>query len=103
MAPLKQEIRNETERGIILQTLVDWGLEWMPFREVKLQLLRRVGYIVEDAHVQYHLQYLERAGYAESKTLRAKHLGLELKAVRGTAKAADLVEGRSAPDPAVAF
>jgi hypothetical protein len=27
---------------------------------------------------QYHLQYLERAGYAE--TLRAKQIGLELKA-----------------------
>ena len=103
MAPLKQEIRIEAERGIIVQTLVDWGLEWMPLREVKLQLIRRVGYMVEESHVEYHLRYLERAGYAETKTLRAKGVGLELKAVRGTAKAADLVEGRAAPDPAVAF
>jgi hypothetical protein len=103
MAPLKQEIRNETERGFIVQTLVDWALEWMPLREVKIQLIRRVGYMVEEAQVEYHLQYLERAGYAETKTLRAKQLGLELKAVRGTTKAVDLVEGRTAPDPAVAF
>ena len=103
MAPLKQEIRNEVERGIIVQTLVDWGLEWMPLREVKLQLIRRVGYMIEENQVEYHVRYLERAGYAETKTLRAKDLGLELKAVRGTAKAVDLVEGRTAPDPAVAF
>jgi len=103
MAPLKQEIRNETERGFIVQTLVDWGLEWMPFREVKIQLMRRVGYTVGESQVQYHLQYLEGAGYAETKTLRAKQLGLELRVVRGTAKAADLAEGRTAPDPGVAF
>ena len=103
MAPLKQEIRNEAERGIIVQTLVDWGLEWMPLREVKLQLIRRVGYMIEETQVEYHVRYLERAGYAETKTLRAKEIGLELKAARGTAKAVDLVEGRSAPDPAVAF
>jgi hypothetical protein len=103
MAPLKQEIRNETERGFILQTLVDWGLEWMPFREVKIQLMRRVGYTVDESQVEYHLQYLERAGYAETKTLRAKQLGLELKAARGTARAVDLVEGRATPDPGVAL
>jgi hypothetical protein len=103
MTPLKQEIRNETERGFIVQTLVDWGLEWMPFREVKIQLIRRVGYMVEDTQVEYHLQYLERAGYAETKTLRARQPGLELKAVRGTAKAVDLVEGRTAPDAGVGF
>ena len=103
MAPLKQDIRNETERGFILQTLVDWGLEWMPLREVKIQLIRNVGYMVEEAQVEYHLQYLEQAGYAETKTLRAKQVGLQLKAVRGTAKAVDLVEGRIAPDPGVAF
>jgi len=102
MATLKQEIRNETERGFIVQTLVDWGLEWMPFREIKIQLIRRVGYMLDETQVEYHLQYLERAGYAETKTLRARQLG-ELKAARGTAKAADLVEGRTAPDPGVAF
>ncbi len=103
MASLRQEIRNEAERGIILQTLVDWALEWMPFREVKIQLMRRVGYALEDAQVDYHLKYLERAGYAEVKTLRAGRAQVELTAVRGTPKAVDLVEGRSAPDPGVAF
>ena len=34
MPSIKHEIRNEAERGIIVQTLVDWGLEWIPFREV---------------------------------------------------------------------
>jgi hypothetical protein len=53
--------------------------------------------------VVYHLKYVERAGYAERKTLRARQPGLELKAVRGTAKAVDLVEGRTAPDAGVGF
>ena len=65
----------------------------MPFREVKLQLLRRVR--LHGGRDQYHLQYLERAGYAERC---APNRGLELDAVRGTAKAGDLIEGRSSPD-----
>jgi|SRR5215831_7876929 hypothetical protein len=102
MPSIKHEIRNEAERGIIVQTLVDWGLEWIPFREVKLQLIRRAGYMLDDAKVEYHLQYLQGAGYAEVKTLRAGRVQVELTAVRGTPKAVDLVEGRSTPDPGVA-
>ena len=102
MAVLRQEIRNEGERGLIVQALVDWGLQWMPFREVKLQLMRRVGYALDDAQVEYHLNYLQRAGYAEIQMLRAGRGGFELKTARATPKAVDLVEGRSAPDPGVA-
>ena len=77
MPSIKHEIRNEAERGIIVQTLVDWGLEWIPFREVKLQLIRRAGYMLDDAKVEYHLQYLQGAGYAEVKTLRAGRVQVE--------------------------
>ncbi len=103
MGSLRQEIRNEAERGIIVQTLVDWGLEWVPFREVKIQLMRRAGYVLQDTQVEYHLKYLEGAGYAELSMLRAGRAGVEMMTVRGTPKAVDLVEGRSAPDPGVAF
>jgi len=103
MGSLKQEIRNETERGIIVQTLVDWCLEWVPFREVRLQLMRSAGYPVDVEKVNYHLNYLQQNGYAEVRVLRPARVGLELTTVRATPKAVDLVEGRIAPDPGVAL
>lgn len=103
MGSLKQEIRNESERGVIVQTLVDWCLEWVPFREVKLQLMRSAGYPVDAERVSYHLHYLQQNGYAEVKTLRAGRVTVELTVARATPKAVDLVEGRIAPDPGVAL
>jgi len=66
----------------------------MPFREVKLQLLRRVGLHGGRDPIP---PPVPGAGRLRG-TLRAKHTGLELDAVRGTAKAGDLIEGRSSPD-----
>ena len=103
MATLKQEIRNEVERGIIVQTLVDWQMEWIPFREVKLQLIRQAGYMVEDEKLKFQLDYLEHRGYCEVKVLRAGRANIELTAVRATPKAIDLAEGRIAADPSVAL
>ena len=46
---------------------------------------------------------LSRAGYVETKQLRAARAGLEMTAVRATPKAVDLVDGRIADDPGVAL
>ena len=88
---------------MIVRILVEWRLEWMPFTELRLQILRRAGYAVSDEAMEYHLNYLSRAGYVDRKQLRAARAGLELTAVRATPKAVDLEEGRIAEDPAVAL
>jgi hypothetical protein len=102
MKSLTRQVREEAQRGLIVQILVDWRLEWMPFGELRLQFLRRTGYPVSDEELQFHLNYLSRAGYVETKQLRAARAGLEMTAVRATPKAVDLVDGRIAEDPGVA-
>ncbi len=101
MSSVSKQVRHEAQRGLIVRVLVEWRLEWMPFGELRLQLLRRTGTRVDDEELQGHLNYLTQAGYAETKRLRAALAELELTAVRGTAKAVDLVEGRLPPDPAL--
>jgi hypothetical protein len=95
------DINNEAERGLILKILAEWNLEWMPFFELGVQMRRRLGYPLQESQVQFHLNYLVQAGYAETKLLRAGRADLELTVVRGTAKAVDLREGRLAPDTGV--
>ncbi len=101
MTILGKQVQREAQRGLILRILVDWRLEWMPFGELRLQFLRRAGYGVSDEELQFHLNYLSRAGYMETKQLRAARAGLELTAVRAAPKAVDLLEGRIAEDPGV--
>jgi hypothetical protein len=101
MTTLGKQVQREAQRGLLLRILVDWRLEWMPFGELRLQFLRRAGYALSDEELQFHLNYLSRAGYVETKQLRAAHAGLELTAVRAAPKAVDLVEGRIAEDPGV--
>lgn len=60
-------------------------------------------YRLTDAELQFHLNCLSQGEYVESKRLRAALAELELTAVRATAKAVDLLEGRIAADPGVAF
>lgn len=103
MKNLSKQVQAEAQRGLIVRILVEWRLEWMPFGELRLQMLRRAGYPVSDDVLQFHLNYLSRAGYVETKQLRAARAGLELTAVRATPKAVDLVEGRIPDDPAVAL
>jgi hypothetical protein len=86
-----------------VQILVEWSLEWMPFGELRVQMLRRAGYPITDEALEFHLNYLSRAGYVETKQLRAARAGLELTAVRATPKAVDLVDGRISDDPGVAL
>ncbi|MGE5325549.1 MAG: hypothetical protein ACM3NO_00810 [Deltaproteobacteria bacterium] len=101
MKNLSQQVQQEAQRGQMVRILVEWRLEWMPFTELRLQILRRAGYALSDDDLQFHLNYLSRAGYVETKQLRAARAGLEMTAVRATPKAVDLVEGRIAEDPGV--
>lgn len=98
MDTLTSEVKHEAERGVMLKILVGWNLEWMPFHELRMQMISRLGYRLTDSQIQFQLNYLLQGGYAETKLLRAGRAELELTAVRGTAKAVDLLEGRTAPD-----
>jgi hypothetical protein len=103
MNTLTDEVKHEAERGLMVRILVDWNLEWMPFHELRMQMMSRLGYRLTDSQIQFQLNYLLQGGYAESKKLRAGRAELELTAVRGTAKAVDLLEGRVTPDPGIGF
>jgi len=102
MAEITKDISHEFERGVMLRVLVSWNLEWMPFRELRVQSVSRLGYILSDEEVRFQLNYLIQSGYAESKTLRAGRTDFELAVVRATAKAVDLAEARTA-DPGIAL
>lgn len=102
MGSLTEDVKHESERGELLKVLVDWGLEWMPFYELRTQLQSRTDRRLADDQMKFHLNYLEHRGYAERKVLRAGVADLELLVVRATSKAADLVSHVIAPDPGVA-
>jgi len=101
MSSLTSDVKHEAERGVMLRILVDWGLEWMPYHELRVQLANRLGYRIPDSELKFQLNYLAQGGYAETKQLRAGRSDIELLAVRGTTKAVDLIEGRVAPDPGI--
>jgi hypothetical protein len=103
MKNLSKQVQQEAQRGLILRILVEWQLEWMPSSELRLQFLRRASYPVSDEDLQFHLNYLSRTGYVETKQLRAARAGLEMTAVRATPKAVDLTEGRIPEDAGVAL
>jgi hypothetical protein len=103
MNTLTSDVKHEAERGVMVKILVDWNLEWMPFHELRMQMMSRLGYRLTDNQIQFQLNYLLQGGYAETKQLRAGRAELELTAVRGTVKAVDLLEGRLAPDPGIGF
>jgi hypothetical protein len=102
MAEITKDIAHEFERGVIVKVLVNRGLDWMPFYELRLQAMSRLGCTLSEQDVRFQLNYYGQAGYVESKTLRAGRADFELAVVRATAKAVDLVEGRAA-DPGVAL
>jgi hypothetical protein len=101
MNSLTSDVKHEAERGVMLRILVEWGLEWMPYHELRIQLASRLGYRMPDSELKFQLNYLIQGGYAESKQLRAGRPDIELLAVRGTTKAVDLLEGRAAPDTGI--
>lgn len=96
MKNASKRIRQEAERGSMVQILVDWQMEWMPVGELRLHVLRRAGYQLSEEELQFHLNYLAQKGYVETKQLRAARAGLEMTAVRATARGVDLAEGRIA-------
>jgi hypothetical protein len=101
MDSLTTHVKHEAERGVMLRILVDWGLEWMPYHELRMQLASRLGYRISDSELKFQLNYLTQGGYAETKQLRAGRPDIELLAVRATTKAVDLLEGRVPPDPGI--
>lgn len=103
MGSLTEDVKHESERGELLKVLVDWGLEWMPFYELRSQIQSRTGRRLTDAQLQFHLNYLEQDGYAERKLLRSGRADIELLVVRGTPKAVDLLTQVAAPEPGIAL
>ena len=96
MKSASKQIAQEAQRGSIVQILVEWQMEWMPVGELRLHLLRRAGYQLTSEQLKFHLNYLVEKGYVKTKHLRAVRAGLEMTAVRATAKAVDVTEGRIA-------
>ncbi len=102
MASLTEDVKHESERGELLKVLVDWGLEWMPFYELRSQFYSRTDRRLKDTEMNFHMNYLEQRGYAERKLLRAGVADLELLVFRATSKAVDLLAHAIPPDPGVA-
>ncbi len=44
MSSLTKQIQLEAQRGVILRVLIDWQLEWIPFNELRLHVMRRTGH-----------------------------------------------------------
>ncbi len=106
MGVLTDDIRHETQRGVILMILIKRNLDWVPFGELKQQLLRGQGYPLTDDELRFHLTYLAdpARSYIETKPLRlGRPEEMEQLQVRATAKAVDLVDGRIPADQGVAF
>jgi hypothetical protein len=103
MRKFHEDVQHESQRGVILLTLIYRGLEWVPWPELRKQMARQ-GYPLPDEELQFHLNYLADAQYVEVETLRAsREVGVELKRVRATKRAVDLHDGRIMADPGVAF
>jgi hypothetical protein len=105
MRDLKDDIRHETQRGVILMVLIRRGLDWVPFGELRQQLLRGQGYPLTDEELYFQLLYLAdpARGYVEVKPLRSGRLQEpEQLRVRATAKAVDLIDGRIPADEGIA-
>ncbi len=106
MGAMTDDIRHETQRGVILMILIRRNLDWVPFGELKQQLLRGQGYPLTDDELRFQLLYLAdpARGYIETKPLRlGRTEELEQLQVRATAKAVDLIDGRIPADQGVAF
>lgn len=106
MGALTDDIRHETQRGVILMILIKRNLDWVPFGELKQQLLRGQGYPLTDEELRFQLFYLAdpARNYIETKPLRlGRPEELEQLQVRATARAVDLVDGRIPADHGVAF
>ena len=103
MGSLADDIRHETQRGVILMILIRRSLNWVPFGELKQQLLRGQGYPLTDDELCFQLLYLAERAYLEMKPLRlGRPEEPQQVRVRATAKAVDLIDGRIPADPGIA-
>ncbi len=102
MDRLTEDVKHESQRGVLLLTLIYRGLEWVPWPEIRKQMARQ-GYPLSDDEIQFHLNYLGAGQYVETECLRAGRTEFELKRARATKKAVDLRDGRIPPDPGIAF
>jgi hypothetical protein len=102
MANFNEDVKHESQRGVMLLTLIYRGLDWVPFPELRKQMARQ-GYPLADDELQFHLNYLAGGEYVEMETLRAGRGAVEMKRLRATKRAVDLHDGRIPADPGVAF
>jgi len=102
MKKLHEDIRHETERGVLLLVLILADLDWMPVKALQKQMVGQ-GYLLSLEDLKFHLNYCEQGGYVERRSLRAGRTDLELETVRATKRAVDLQDGRIAADPGIAF
>jgi hypothetical protein len=103
---LAKDVRDEVVRGVILNVLIKYGLEWVAFRSLKRQVQVGQALPLSDEELRFQLAYLgdKERGYVEPKPLRSGRESISVYAfVRATAKAVDLRDGRIPPDPGVAL
>lgn len=105
MTALGDDVRHEVQRGVILMILIHRNLDWVPFNELKQQLARGQGYPLTDSELWFHLRYMASPGrdYVENRYTRPGRADLSVVQVRATSRAIDLIDGRLAADPGVAF
>lgn len=96
-------IRKERERGLILEILVAFDLDWVDFGELRMQLVRHQHIPISVDGLAFQLSYLRDRGFVEIKRLYAGKSDIEMTAVRATAHAVDLIDGRISEDPGVAL
>jgi hypothetical protein len=100
---LTDEVRNETQRGVVLRILLEWQMEWVPYPDLRGQFHGVTGEWLPEETMKFHVNYLAENGYAEKRLLRAGLANFEMTVVRATPKAVDLAEKRLAPDPGIAL
>jgi hypothetical protein len=102
MRKLQEDIRHETERGVLLRILILNDLDWMPVTGLQRQMVGQ-GFLISFEEMKFHLNYCEQKGLIERKSLRAGRTKLELDTVRATTHAVDLQDGRIVADPGIMF
>jgi hypothetical protein len=102
MPNINDLLHRELERGVMLDALIFANLEWMPLRDLWVQLAGQ-GYFPDEKSKTFHLNGLEQRGYIERRSLRSGRADFELQMVRATVRAVDLHDGRIPPDEFVRF
>ncbi len=102
MAKLIEDVKHESQRGVMLLILIRRGLDWVPVTELQKQMARQ-GYPMLLEELEFQIKYCLDGGYLETKSLRSGRAEVELRVVRATKQAVDLRDGRLPSDPGIAF